>query len=119
MSIYSAATRDFLSQFIEIKKNQNNFIYTSTIPFGIVCIFCCIYPKITDIFNFFSFSVYNFNGYVIPFLFAYVVNKRYLKKNIYNIYYFFILGCLAIIFLGSVIGYIYYGIKDLTKKPEK
>lgn len=54
-----------------------------------ICIVSSIYPKITNIFDFFTYTVYNFNGYILPFLFAIVVYLKYIKKGSQIYWYLF------------------------------
>ncbi len=73
--------RDFLGQFIDINKSKRNYVIASTVPFFLICLVSSFYAKITDIFDFFTYTVYNFNGYILPFLMAIVVYLRYIRKG--------------------------------------
>ena len=79
LAIYSSAMRDFLGEFLDIKKSKFNFILASTIPFLLICIVSTFFPVIVDIFDFFTYTVYNFNGYILPFLMAIATYNKYIK----------------------------------------
>ena len=81
LAIFSSSMRDFLGEFINIKQSRVNYILASTMPFLGICIISSFFPKITQIFDFFTFTVYNFNGYILPFLMAIVTYVRYVKKG--------------------------------------
>lgn len=81
LAIYSSSMRDFLGQFFDINNSKRNYIVASTVPFLLICIISCFYPKITDIFDFFTYTVYNFNGYILPFLMAIIVYLKYIRKG--------------------------------------
>lgn len=89
LAIYSSSMRDFLGQFFDINKSKRNYIIASTAPFLMICIVSSIYPKITNIFDFFTYTVYNFNGYILPFLFAIVVYLKYIRKGSQIYWYLF------------------------------
>ena len=60
-----------------------------------ICIVSSVYPKITDIFDFFTYTIYNFNGYILPFLMAIIVYLKYKKTG--NQIYWYLLGIILLI----------------------
>ncbi len=95
LAIYSSSMRDFIGQFIDINKSRVNYIISSTVPFFLICIVSCFFPKITPIFDFFTYTVYNFNGYILPFLMAIIVHLRYIKKG--NQVYWYLFGIILLV----------------------
>jgi hypothetical protein len=81
LAIFSSSMRDFIGEFIDINKSRVNYVLASTLPFMGICLVSSMFPKITDIFEFFTYTVYNFNGYIVPFLMAMATYVRYVKKG--------------------------------------
>lgn len=81
LAIYSSAMRDFIGEFIDIEKSKVNFTIASTVPFFIICVVSTFIPSIVDLFDFFTYTVYNFNGYILPFMMAIVTYLRYIKTG--------------------------------------
>lgn len=74
LSMYITPVREYLSQYVDLKPKLN-FILASLIPFFLLCLFSALYPNIIDAISFFGFTVYNFNGYVVPYLMAIAIFK--------------------------------------------
>lgn len=68
LAIYSTSMRDFLGEFIDIKTKRSNYILASLLPFFFICCVSTFFPYLGSIVDFFTYTVYNFNGYIIPFL---------------------------------------------------
>lgn len=89
LAIYSSSMRDFLGQFLDIENSKKNYILASTLPFFMICVASSFFPKIKDVFDFFTYTVYIFNGYILPFLMAIVVYLRYIRKGTQVYWYLF------------------------------
>lgn len=68
LAMYNSSVRDFLATYIDIERSRKNYILVSLLPFFLICLCAAIYPNIKGTLNFFGFTVYNFNGYIIPIL---------------------------------------------------
>lgn len=73
--------RDFLGEFINIKDNKRNYIIASLLPFFFICCISTFFPYLGTIVDIFTFTVFNFNGYIIPFLMGIATYKKYIKKG--------------------------------------
>lgn len=81
LAIYSTSMRDFIGNFVDIQKSRVNYILASTVPFFLICLVSTFCPSIVVIFDFFTYTVYNFNGYILPFLMAIATYDKYIKKG--------------------------------------
>jgi len=81
LAIYSSTMRDFIGEFIELKTTKIGYTIASLIPFAIICIIGMFFPYLITLLDFFTYTVYNFNGYILPFMMAVAVHKRYIKQG--------------------------------------
>ena len=68
LSMYNTSIRDYLKEFIDFTKDNKKYIMVSLIPFACICGTAAVWPNIEDALTFFGYTVYNFNGYIVPLL---------------------------------------------------
>ena len=68
LAMFNPSLREFLYPYVPIKNEKFKYVVVSLLPFFLICTVAFFYPYIIDITNFFGVSVYNFNGYIIPFM---------------------------------------------------
>lgn len=71
MPIFNPSTRDYLLDFINIKKRKNYFILFSILPIIFVCLVSFAYPYVTDILDYFGVTIFSYDAYIIPLLMKY------------------------------------------------
>ena len=90
--MYNSSIRDYIELFYDYKKSNLRYVVVSLLPFFCICLASAIFPKLDATISFFGFTVYNFNGYIIPFLMA-LATTSYKKTNVFlKISYFIGLG---------------------------
>lgn len=62
MPIFNPPIRDYILVEFKFAKTRRNFVIWSILPFLLACVICFVYPTIIGVFNFFSTTVFNFNG---------------------------------------------------------
>lgn len=70
LSMYNSSIRDYIAEFVDLEKSKKNYVIASLLPFFLICLSSAIYPSIVNTLSFFGYTVYNFNGYIVPFLMA-------------------------------------------------
>lgn len=70
LGMYNCAIREYLSHFMEIQDSRAKFLLISLTPFACICALSVLFPDIIELFVLFGYTIYNFNGYIIPFLLA-------------------------------------------------
>lgn len=68
LAMYNPTLRDYLYPFIPMKDSRLKFVIVSLLPFFIICCIAFVYPYVIDVTNLFGLTVYNFNGYIVPFM---------------------------------------------------
>ena len=68
LAMYNSSVRDYLARFIDIERSNKKYIMVSLLPFFLICLCAALYPSIMGTLNLFGYTVYNFNGYIIPIL---------------------------------------------------
>jgi hypothetical protein len=114
LAIYSSSMRDFLGEFIDIKNNKVNYVLSSLLPFAFICCMSAFFPYLSVVFDFFTYTVYNFNGYMIPFLMGIATYKKYNKKGNQLYFMYTVLVVLILVSLWCL-GVNFYD-KFLTEK---
>ncbi len=74
--MYNPSIRRYLSRFIDFEKSKLKYVLVSLIPFFLICSGAAFYPNIMGTLNLFGFTVYNFNGYILPFMMYIATLKR-------------------------------------------
>jgi len=110
LSMYNPSIRDYIGTFMNVDKNRKIYYLVSLLPFYIICLGAAMYPKIIKVLNLFGYTVYNFNGYILPFMmyiatsyrYEYPVYKRYMA--FVGLFFFVALGvaCLIFVFIGKI-----------------
>lgn len=77
LSMYNTSIRDYVKEFVDFEHSKLKYMAVSLIPFFLICLSSAVYPNINQTLAFFGYTVYNFNGYIIPFLMAIQTLKYY------------------------------------------
>ena len=78
--MYNSSIRDYIETFYDYKKSKTRYVVVSLLPFFVICLFSAVFPKLEDTISFFGYTVYNFNGYIVPFLMG-IQTLKYSKKS--------------------------------------
>ena len=76
LPLYNIPVRDFMFCEFKFARSRTNYFLISIFAFllgGIITIAC---PSVIGIWNFFSVTIYNYNGYMIPFILMIAFNKE-------------------------------------------
>ncbi len=76
LAMYNPSIRNYIQEFIDLETDRKKYVFYSLLPFGVICLGAWLFPKITDVLNCFGYTVYNFNGYIIPLLLNLYTLKR-------------------------------------------
>lgn len=88
LAIYSSSMRDFLGEFMNIKDSNFNYVLASLLPFFFICLVSTFFPYLGAIVDLFTYTVFNFNGYIIPCLMGIATYRKFnLKGPKIHIYY--------------------------------
>lgn len=107
LAIYSSSMRDFIGEFIEIKNNKINYTIASLLPFFFICCISTFFPYLGTIVDLFTYTVFNFNGYIIPFLMGIATYKKHIKKGNQIYFMYSVLLFLILISVYCIIENIY------------
>ncbi len=83
LCVYSEALRKYLEQFIDTKKSKVKYILCSLGPFAAICLISSQFPYIETLVEIFTFTVYNFNGYILVLL---IGSQVFLAKKMSKIW---------------------------------
>ncbi len=75
LAMFNPGIREEIGKIIDLTKRVN-YIICSLVPFMLICILACLWPNVQNCLNFFGYTVYNFNGFILPFLMIIVVMRR-------------------------------------------
>lgn len=112
LPLYNIPVRDFMFAELKFKRNRKNFILISIFSFVLGGVITIAYPSIIGAWNLFSITIYNFNGYMIPFLLMIYHKKR--QKLTAKRYIVALVFCVI-----SLVGMIIYNIFQLVKSSNK
>ena len=76
LSMYNPSIRNYIGTFMDVDKTRLRYVLVSLVPFALICFSASRFPYINKTLNIFGYTVFNFNGYIIPFLMFIAVNKR-------------------------------------------
>ena len=116
LAMYNPSLREYLYPYINIKSERVKFAVVSLVPFFIICFVAFAYPYITNVIGFFSVTVYNFNGYIIPIMMKIKILKLkseplYKRATAY--------GVLALFILLGIVGFAVSIYKKVYKEEEE
>jgi hypothetical protein len=57
-----------MEQFLDTRGSTLKYAICSLLPFALICFISCQFPYIEDLVEIFTFTIYNFNGYILVLL---------------------------------------------------
>lgn len=75
LAMYSSIVRDYIYQLFNISKGKIKYILISILPYFSMFTIGFVYPHVISFTNLFGLTIYNFNGYIIPFLLKIKMNQ--------------------------------------------
>ena len=75
MPLFNPPIRDYIMVEFKFNRYKSAFYYRlwSVLPFLLASLICLAYPSIIGVFNFFSTTVFNFNGFALLLLMLFLV----------------------------------------------
>lgn len=73
---------------MNIKDSSFNYVLASLLPFFFICLISTFFPYLGAIVDLFTYTVFNFNGYIIPCLMGIATYRKFnLKGPKIHLYY--------------------------------
>ena len=115
LAMYNPSLREYIYPYIKVRYEGFKYAILSLVPFALICVVAFAYPYVTELIGFFSVTVYNFNGYIIPMLMKIKIMERK-KEPLYKkaVLYFFI----ALFTIVGAVGFAYSIITKVQKAME-
>lgn len=104
LPIFNVALRDYIFDELKLTNTSRNYAMVSVFPFVASIVVCTLFPQIIFLWDFLGYTVYNFNGYIIPLILK-VSHERKRKRPVWK--YSIGIGVFVIAMLVSL-GFLLY-----------
>lgn len=109
LGIYNAPLRDCIGNYYDVHKTKMRYFFISLLPIFVSCVISAFFPNVIGVLSLFGFTVYNFDGYIIPILMA-IACFKYKSPNFFKRLFIFLL---LLFFCGLGLFCIFLEIKKL------